>query len=395
QDNRGPAHARNTGIAAASGEYVAFIDHDDYWFSRKIERQLEYIRMNPAVSVLYCMHNLVFERPEEECSWVPKIDNTYRYNWEIPSSMLLKKTIFDRIGMFNPFYRTAEDSDFFLRLKDAGIIQHVMPEVLFDKNIHGGNISSDIASNRKFLPLLLSESVKRKRLFKNMRISVVIPVYNPGEHLIACIDSVLAQTFAPYEIIIADDGSANDVRALLSEYNDGRIKYFQQDNKGIAGGRNLGLANATGSHVALLDSDDLWTEDKLMMQAVRLVSDSSVKAVFGYVRQFYSREVDEEYRARYAFDHGVSKGIHAGTILISLDDFMRVGLFNEELRLGELFEWFHRFRELGFAYAVIPEVVMYRRLHYNNNGIINKNDQGDFAGIFARIIKDRKKNEKT
>ena len=72
---------------------------------------------------------------------------------EIPSSLFIDSLVFDRIGMFNPRFRTAEDSDFHLRIKDAGIGIKVMDDKLLDKHIHGENISQNIAENRKNIAL--------------------------------------------------------------------------------------------------------------------------------------------------------------------------------------------------------------------------------------------------
>ncbi len=393
QTNKGPGPARNNGILNSSGRYIAFLDHDDVWFADKLERQLSFVKHHPEFPVVYCNHNLIFKGPLEDYPWIQKIEGEVRYPHEIPSGMFLDNIVFDRVGLFNPRYRTAEDSDLHLRIKDAGINITVVDDVLFNKHIHGGNISQNIQSNRHNVTALLAESIKRKMFAAKLKVSVIIPVYNPDEHLISCIKSVLSQTLQPYEIIVADDGSKNNVRESLAEIDDPRIKIYRQNNKGISGARNFGISKSSGNILAFIDCDDIWVEQKLELQVERLVMDSSIQAVFGYIRQFYSPEVNMDYRNKYCFEDKPAKGIIPGTLLIKKDDFMKVGQFNENLRLGELFDWIHRFKKLGFNYAVIPDIVMYRRLHYNNNGILNKKDRIDFVKTFAQIIKD-KKNEK-
>lgn len=394
QENQGPSAARNTGIKNSTGYYVAFIDHDDIWYQNKLARQLARLKNSFEFSLLYCRYNLVFEYPDKNYNWIKNIDGTLNTFYGIPSSLFVKRNVFYKLGLFNHNYKTGEDVDFLMRIKESCLNYTVLEETLFDKNIHDNNISKNIELSRKTLPVIFLNSIKRKKTLQNAKISVIIPSYNSDKHLISCIDSVLHQTFEPYEIIIADDGSTTNIRDLLSGYTDKRIKYFYQENKGISGARNLGIINASGDFLAFIDSDDMWTGEKLKTQIERLVLDYETDAVFGLVRQFYSKEVDTAYRNKYKFKDEPSQGLSTGTLLISRENYMKVGLFNENIKLGELFDWIHRFNTVGFKYTVIPEIMLYRRLHYNNNSIINKDDRKDFATVFAQIIKDKKKYER-
>ncbi len=96
-------------------------------------------------------------------------------------------------------------------------------------------------------------------------ISVVIPTYNRCWILKEAIDSVLAQTYTDYEIIVVNDGSTDDTVNLLKQY-DNNIIVIHQENRGVSAARNLGIASAKGGYVAFLDSDDLWLPDKLACQ---------------------------------------------------------------------------------------------------------------------------------
>lgn len=96
-------------------------------------------------------------------------------------------------------------------------------------------------------------------------VSLVIPVYNSARYLRQCLDSVTGQTYKNLEIICVNDGSADDSPAILEEYagRDGRIRIFSKENegKGAASARNLGLANASGEYIQFLDSDDFFEAD--------------------------------------------------------------------------------------------------------------------------------------
>lgn len=89
-------------------------------------------------------------------------------------------------------------------------------------------------------------------------ISVIVPVYNTEKYLHRCIDSVLAQTFPDFELLLIDDGSTDSSGAICDEYaaKDGRVRVFHKENGGVSSARNLGLDNAQGEWITFVDSDD-------------------------------------------------------------------------------------------------------------------------------------------
>lgn len=92
-------------------------------------------------------------------------------------------------------------------------------------------------------------------------ISVIVPVYKAESCLAKCVDSILAQTFSDFEILLVEDGSPDNSGALCDEYaaRDSRIRAFHKENGGVSSARNLGLAEAVGTYIAFADSDD-WME---------------------------------------------------------------------------------------------------------------------------------------
>ncbi|MEM5518040.1 glycosyltransferase family 2 protein [Henriciella sp. AS95] len=94
-------------------------------------------------------------------------------------------------------------------------------------------------------------------------VSVVMPVYNTADYVEAAIDSVLAQTFEDFELLVIDDDGSDESITLCRAYTDPRVRIISQKNRGLAGARNTGIHHAEGDIIAFLDSDDLWAPEKL------------------------------------------------------------------------------------------------------------------------------------
>lgn len=110
------------------------------------------------------------------------------------------------------------------------------------------------------------------------RVSVVIPAYNYGRYIAEAIDSALAQTLPPLEVIVVDDGSTDGTAEVLARYGD-RIRVVRQKNQGVAAARNRGISVARGATIAFLDADDIWKPRKLELQMARFDADPSLGLV--------------------------------------------------------------------------------------------------------------------
>lgn len=113
-------------------------------------------------------------------------------------------------------------------------------------------------------------------------VSVIIPTYNRANLVCQAIISAFNQTYKSKEIIVVDDGSADDTKEILSQYGD-KIKYIYKINGGVSSARNAGIKEAKGEYIAFLDSDDAWRPEKLELQIGFLRQNSHIDAVISDV----------------------------------------------------------------------------------------------------------------
>ncbi|BCM88227.1 UDP-Glc:alpha-D-GlcNAc-diphosphoundecaprenol beta-1,3-glucosyltransferase WfgD [Abditibacteriota bacterium] len=213
-------------------------------------------------------------------------------------------------------------------------------------------------------------------------ISTIIPVYNGERYLTEAIESVLGQTYAPFEVIVVDDGSS-DASASIAQSFGPVVRFIQQVNSGAAAARNQGVALTTGTHLAFLDADDVWKPAKLARQMQTLRENPALDIVFGGMEQFVSPELDEGIKSTIHCPIETIAGYTHCTMLIKRDSFQRVGPFPVGWQVGEFIDWFLHAQDKGLQSEMLPEVVMRRRLHPNNQG----REKCDFRQDYVRIVK--------
>jgi glycosyltransferase involved in cell wall biosynthesis len=112
--------------------------------------------------------------------------------------------------------------------------------------------------------------------------SVIIPVYNSERFIATAVESVLAQSFDDFELLLIDDESTDRSIAICRGYRDPRVRIISQENRGPAGARNTGIREARGRYIAFLDSDDAWMPDKLERHVDHLKSTLDLGVSYSY-----------------------------------------------------------------------------------------------------------------
>ena len=164
QDNAGPAAARNRGVEAATGTYVCFQDADDLWVPGRLQRQLAIFDERPATDLcLGLVQN--FWMPELEAEAQAYADTPFARPAPgfIFPTLVARREVFERVGAIDATLRVGEDNDWFLRARDAGLVEHVVPEVILRRRLHAANLTRRDLASREALLRNMKASLDRRR----------------------------------------------------------------------------------------------------------------------------------------------------------------------------------------------------------------------------------------
>jgi len=209
-------------------------------------------------------------------------------------------------------------------------------------------------------------------------VSVIIPVYNGARYLRAALESVFAQTYRHFEVIVVDDGSTDDSGVIAKSFPD--VIYIHQENRGVAAARNHGIDAARGEFLAFLDQDDLWTPEKLTLQIYQLLSHSDL----GYTLTQQQYFLDPGGSLPPWFRKELFSTVHTGWVLgamvVRRTVFEKVGNFATDYSAANDSDWFFRAKAAGVSMAVVPELLLMKRIH-------DANDSARAKEILAELLK--------
>ncbi len=196
-------------------------------------------------------------------------------------------------------------------------------------------------------------------------VSCIVPVFNGERYLAEALDSILAQTWRPLEVIVVDDGSTDGTAHIAAGYG-AEVSYIHQANAGPAAARNRGLDAARGEFIAFLDADDLWHKEKLARQMARFEARPELDLCSAHMENFWSPEVKrEEDRPS---DGGLAKTQPGVTqaIVTRRALFDRIGPFDAALMHRDSMEWLSRAADAGAVMETLPDILVFRRIHRDN-----------------------------
>ncbi|PLX81059.1 MAG: glycosyltransferase family 2 protein [Desulfuromonas sp.] len=192
-------------------------------------------------------------------------------------------------------------------------------------------------------------------------VSVIIPAYNAARFIPDAIESVLPQLLATDEIVVIDDGSTDATAEVVQRFEDQRVRYVYQPNRGPGAARNTGIALANAEIVGCLDADDLWAPKRLRQQLELLQCHPEVGFVKGLTQVL-------ELAPGGRFETVGQPFLFAnfGGSLYRRSLFERVGPIDPSLRFSEDIDWLLRAREDGIRMETLQQVCQYHRRHGNN-----------------------------
>lgn len=222
-------------------------------------------------------------------------------------------------------------------------------------------------------------------------ISVIIPAYNTSQYIAEALDSVFAQTFSDFEVIVINDGSP-DTEALeraLLPFRD-KIQYLWQENSGVAAARNAGIRIARGQYLAMLDSDDIWLPQYLEKQLAAITSSPDIAVSYTNARYFGDSPLSGKDFMSYfpsegevTFQSMIEEKVHVvGTSMALREAVVEVGLYDETLATSEDFDLWLRVAHAGWRIVYTrEELFLYRR----RGGCLSE-DQIGFWASFLRAM---------
>jgi glycosyltransferase involved in cell wall biosynthesis len=191
------------------------------------------------------------------------------------------------------------------------------------------------------------------------------------------------------EIVLVDDGSTDDSVEKIKQIKDERIRIIRQENAGAATARNNGVKLATGEYIAFLDADDLWAPNKLKWQFEQLELHKDVNMIYGQVKEFYDAKVENIDKRG---EEKTFVGYSPIALLISKQDFLKVGEFQGKYKVAEFIDWYDRAKQLGLREIVLPQIVAYRRIHKGNLDRLHRADVKQYVAVLKEAL-DRRRNK--
>jgi glycosyltransferase involved in cell wall biosynthesis len=207
-------------------------------------------------------------------------------------------------------------------------------------------------------------------------VDVIIPAYNAARFLPSAIESVVAQTYRDWRIVLVDDGSTDDTEAVIAPYASrlgARLKYIRKANGGLPAARNTAVRNSSAELLALLDADDVWLPGRLARSVEAFRGAPGVGLVYGFISRIdMDGRVMDTFAGRQKGEQGwIASGIYKRTVDLPCPTvtFRRecveaVGLFDESLRATEDRDLWLRIAQ-RYEVRLVPEVIAYYRVSPN------------------------------
>ena len=220
-------------------------------------------------------------------------------------------------------------------------------------------------------------------------VSVIIATKNRAHYLSEAIESVLRQEYRNFEIIVVDGGSTDNTEEVAKSYKE--VRFILQDGGGIAEAWNLGISIAKGDMIAFIDSDDIWTANKLRVQVDYLLAHPEVQYVVSKLKYFLQPGCPIPAQFRKNLLTGEYPGYLPQSLLARKELFAEIGTFDGHYKIGNDIDWFVRAKDQCVPMTIIPEVLLHRRVHEANTSVesLSVNDHDILELLRKSIVRNR------
>jgi glycosyltransferase involved in cell wall biosynthesis len=198
-------------------------------------------------------------------------------------------------------------------------------------------------------------------------VSVVLSVHNGQSFLAQSLESILSSSLPPLEVLVIDDGSTDRSAQIAQRFALTRV--VCQPQAGIAQARNRGISLARGEFIAFNAYDDIWAPDKLKRQLEFMRADPELDIALCMMRHFLEpgHDIPRAFRSE-LLDKPVA-GYIPEAMLVRREVFARIGLFDPSYAISEDSDWFARVIDAGLKIAVVPDILLHKRVHGSNSSL--------------------------
>jgi glycosyltransferase involved in cell wall biosynthesis len=224
-------------------------------------------------------------------------------------------------------------------------------------------------------------------------VSVIVVVKNGTRYLASALQSIFEQAYLPLEVQVIDGQSTDDTAQIAKSFEN--VRYILQQDHGLANARNIGIGNAQGPIIAFLDHDDLWTPGKLNIQVEYLEQNPEILYTITHVK--FLKEQNDILRPGFkqeAFETG-QIGCTPSALVTRREVFERIGGFNPDFAIGCDADWFARARDAAIPMGIIPQVLLYKRIHATNLSADTQTNKNELLALVHHSIERKRKGMTT
>ncbi|MGB2865501.1 MAG: glycosyltransferase [Sedimentisphaerales bacterium] len=390
EQREGIYSAWNRAARVAQGTYLTNANTDDRHRNDALEIMAKTLQENPDIALVYgdqiCTDtpNGTFDRHHSK-----QIAKRPEYTRErlllgccVGSQPMWRKSLHSELGFFDETLTCASDWDFWLRISSKYKFKHI-PDFLglyyYNKDgiEHGRKIHSlyerYIVGRRYGNPYISVIPVYKNK--DNPLVSVIMPAYNAAAYIAEAIESVLIQNYRNFELLIINDGSTDNTEEIVAGFKDKSIKYFRQENRGLAATHNAGIRHSRGEFVIKLDADDMMTPDFIArhLQEFEKHPEASLVYCDDYLIDRNDKPIrilkrpeytDRKLLIRDMFRSGFP--VVPFRTCIRKNVFDKIGFFDENLPVAEDYDMMRRFVKHGLKICHLTGALYLRKMTENS-----------------------------